>query len=355
MLSMCKITDCLRITEGIASKMEDIFFSIIMPTYNSEKTIGKALASIRNQKFDQKMLEILVIDGGSEDNTLDIAAQYGATILFNEERVPEAAKQLGFRNAKGKWVIKQDSDEVYINNMQLARKKEFIDHNPNIYCLLSDRLLPGKRCGISCAYVNYCGDPFSYIVYRLRGSIVRENKKYFRQKDTYGNIYQYKKGDSYPIGDGGCTALNIEKFREMFGEKYDSQEYVNLSTQKLLEKTGFMGCIPGDNIYHYSKSDFFSYLRKVRFKIHFNLNGTNALGYAAKAESNNRYSRRKWLFVLYAMSVVLPIIDSVRMAVSQHDPTFLLHFVYTYYVLVITGVEVVLKIWKKDGGNYSYG
>ena len=334
---------------------KEIFFSIVMPAYNSERTIGKALKSIRDQKFDQNAIEILVIDGGSTDRTIEIAKRYKAIVIPNEQQVPEAAKRLGYQYAKGTWIIKQDSDEVYVNDRQLMRKRRFIEKNPDVYCLLSDKLLAGKKCGISCAYLNYCGDPFSYIVYNLRGSVVAQNRQYLIHKSPYGNVYQYQKGDPYPIGDGGCTAFHIKKFREWFGDLYDSQGYVNLSTQKIIERTGMAGCIPEDNIYHYSKADLKTYLRKVRFKIHFNLNGTNALGYAAKAEGDKHYSRRKWLFVLYAVSVLFPVLDSVRMAWRQRDGSFLLHFVYTYYVLVITAVEIFRKVFKKDKGNYTYG
>lgn len=333
----------------------DIFFSIVMPAYNSERTIGKALASIRKQKFDQKKIEILVIDGGSTDRTLDIAKKYKATVIFNKERVPEAAKRIGFQSAKGRWIIKQDSDEVFINDTQLAAKKDFIDHNPNVYCLLTDRLLSGKGCGIACAYLNRYGDPFSYIVYQIKGSIAEENRKYLYQRTKYGNVYKYSQGDRYPIGDGGCTALDICKFRELFGEEYDTPEFVNLSTQKLLEKTFYMGCITGDNIRHYSSAGLTAYLKKLRFKIHFNLCGGNMLGYAAKARTSARYSRRKWLFVLYACSLILPAVDSVRMSLSQRDVSFLMHFVYTYYVLFIAIAEVAKKILNKDQGGYSYG
>lgn len=331
------------------------FFSIVMPAYNSERTIGKALRSVRKQKFDQGRIEILVIDGGSNDRTTEIARHYGARVIFNKDRVPEAAKRLGYQQAKGRWIIKQDSDEVFISDMQLADRKKFIDSNPDVHCILTDRLLPGKGCGISCAYLNHCGDPFSYIVYQIKGSIVRENQKYLYRQTEYGNVYHYKKGDRYPIGDGGCTAFDICRFRELFGEKYDTQEYVNLSTQKLLEKTLYMGCIPGDNIYHYSNAGLMAYLKKLRFKIHFNLNGGNMLGYTAKAQNDRKYSRRKWLFVLYALSLVLPIADSVKMAFDQKDITFLMHFVYTYYVLFITFAEVLKKFFKKDNGKYSYG
>lgn len=334
---------------------KEIFFTIVMPTYNSERTIEKALKSIRDQKFDQNQIEILVVDGGSTDRTIEIAERFGAVIIPNEERVPEAAKRLGYQYAKGTWIIKQDSDEVYVTDSQLMRKKRFIEKNPDVYCLLSDKLLAGKKCGISCAYLNYCGDPFSYIVYNLRGSIVSQNKRYLLRKSKYGNVYRYQKGDPYPIGDGGCTAFHIKKYREWFKERYDSQEYVNLSTQKIIDQTGLAGCIPDDNIYHYSKADLKTYLRKVRFKIHFNLNGTNALGYAAKAECDTSYSRRKWVFVLYALSIVFPAVDAVRMAWHNKDCSFLLHFMYTYYVLIVTAVEVFRKVFKKDKGNYSYG
>lgn len=182
-----------------------IFFSIVMPAYNSEQTIGKALQSVRKQKFDQNRIEILVIDGGSDDRTTEIARRYGAKVIFNKERVPEAAKRIGFQIAKGKWIIKQDSDEVFINDTQLAAKKDFIDHNPNVYCLLTDRLLSGKGCGIACAYLNRYGDPFSYIVYQIKGFIAEENRKYLYQRTKYGNVYKYSQGDRYLIGDGMTT------------------------------------------------------------------------------------------------------------------------------------------------------
>ncbi len=49
--------------------MNSIFFSMIMPVLNSQRTIEKALSSIREQDFPQERIEILVIDGGSKDRT----------------------------------------------------------------------------------------------------------------------------------------------------------------------------------------------------------------------------------------------------------------------------------------------
>ena len=53
--------------------MKNIVITVVMPTYNSEHTIEKALQSIRNQTYPQDSIEILVVDGGSTDKTLSIA------------------------------------------------------------------------------------------------------------------------------------------------------------------------------------------------------------------------------------------------------------------------------------------
>ena len=50
--------------------------SIIMPTFNSEKTLEESLKSIRRQEIDQAQIEILLVDGGSTDKTAEIARKY---------------------------------------------------------------------------------------------------------------------------------------------------------------------------------------------------------------------------------------------------------------------------------------
>lgn len=92
--------------------MEEIYFSIIMPTYNSESTIEMALKSIRNQDLPKASVEILVIDGGSVDATLEIAVRYHAIVLDNPKRFPEYAKRIGLAVAKGHWIVMQDRKSV---------------------------------------------------------------------------------------------------------------------------------------------------------------------------------------------------------------------------------------------------
>jgi glycosyltransferase involved in cell wall biosynthesis len=81
--------------------------SVVIPTYNSEKTLAKCLESIRNQTY--KNVEVIVVDRFSRDKTIEIAKSYGAKILqVNAERAE--AKNFGLKNATGKYVLFVDSD-----------------------------------------------------------------------------------------------------------------------------------------------------------------------------------------------------------------------------------------------------
>ena len=60
--------------------------SVVIPTYNSERTLEKCLKSIVDQTY--KNIEIIVVDKFSEDKTVEIAKSYGARIIqdYGRER-----------------------------------------------------------------------------------------------------------------------------------------------------------------------------------------------------------------------------------------------------------------------------
>lgn len=123
---------------------KNVIICIIMPTLNSEKTIRRVLESIKMQTIYPN-IEVLVIDGGSSDNTLSIASEYGVRILNNPQRIPETAKQVGFREAKGQYIIMQDSDEVLTDERQYEKRLELFEKWPDIYLIIADELIPGKN------------------------------------------------------------------------------------------------------------------------------------------------------------------------------------------------------------------
>ncbi|RLE41359.1 hypothetical protein DRJ19_06075 [Candidatus Woesearchaeota archaeon] len=84
--------------------------SFIIPTLNSGRTLEKCLESIFKQEYPN--IEVIIIDGGSVDNTVKIAKKYNTKIL--RVRGPlGVARQVGVVNSSGELIANWDSD-VYI-------------------------------------------------------------------------------------------------------------------------------------------------------------------------------------------------------------------------------------------------
>ncbi len=100
--------------------MTNPFFSIIIPTFNSEKTIYRCLESILSQSFSN--FEVLIIDGESSDETISIAKFFkDAPIkIFSEKDTGiYDAMNKGIRFAKGKWLYFLGANDELFNEYVL--------------------------------------------------------------------------------------------------------------------------------------------------------------------------------------------------------------------------------------------
>lgn len=102
---------CLHpaLQEDESELMEEPKVSTIVPTYNSAATLADCLKSIRNQNYSR--IEIVVVDSGSSDGTVAIAAQYKARII-QQKSTAALARNVGIANSTGKYVFFVDSDQV---------------------------------------------------------------------------------------------------------------------------------------------------------------------------------------------------------------------------------------------------
>ena len=82
--------------------------SIIIPSYNEERSIGKCLDSLQNQTYPY--LEIIVIDDGSKDNTKNIISKYNVKLWSISHGGPGKAKNFGANKASGEILVFLDAD-----------------------------------------------------------------------------------------------------------------------------------------------------------------------------------------------------------------------------------------------------
>lgn len=89
--------------------------SIIIPTFNSSTTLRECLRSIKNQTY--KNIEIIIVDKNSNDDTVQIAKEFGCRcfVLNFNERCDQV--NYGLSNAVGSYLYRVDSDFILDNNI----------------------------------------------------------------------------------------------------------------------------------------------------------------------------------------------------------------------------------------------
>jgi hypothetical protein len=88
-----------------------------MPTYNGEKFIAAALESVRGQRSEE--IELVIVDDGSTDHTLDIVRDFAHVLpirLFTPGRIGNwvALSNLGLREATGDWACFLHQDDLWL-------------------------------------------------------------------------------------------------------------------------------------------------------------------------------------------------------------------------------------------------
>jgi glycosyltransferase involved in cell wall biosynthesis len=95
--------------------------SIIIPCFNEEKFLPKCLDSLLDQTYEKNKIEILIVDGMSNDGTFDIIEKYTQKYvcikkLDNKNRFTPYAMNIGIQNSIGEFVIKADAHTIYDKN-----------------------------------------------------------------------------------------------------------------------------------------------------------------------------------------------------------------------------------------------
>ncbi len=92
--------------------------TVIVPARNEEHFIEECLRSLVEQDYPQHKLEILVVDGLSEDSTIDVVKNLAMTcanikILQNPKRIIPAALNIGIRHSTGVIILRADAHTIY--------------------------------------------------------------------------------------------------------------------------------------------------------------------------------------------------------------------------------------------------
>jgi glycosyltransferase involved in cell wall biosynthesis len=138
--------------------------SVIVPSYNREKLVVKAIDSVLRQKYTD--YELIVVDDGSTDNTKEILKNYGKRVeyIYQDNAGVSSARNAGIARARGEWIAFLDSDDEWGVDY-LSKQMEKVNANAQI-CMQAT----------NCLYIDINGDATSY--FEINGAI-----KHLRAQD----------------------------------------------------------------------------------------------------------------------------------------------------------------------------
>jgi len=106
--------------------------SVILPVYNGEKTVERAINSILHQTYSN--FEFIIINDGSTDRTLDILSSLRDNrirFLHQENRGLVVSLNRGVQEAVGKYIARMDADDVALPE-RFERQVDFMERNPSV-------------------------------------------------------------------------------------------------------------------------------------------------------------------------------------------------------------------------------
>lgn len=168
--------------------MTDIKFSIVTISLNSEKDIENAIVSVADQTYKNR--EHIIIDGGSQDSTVEIIRKYSEHLSYwvsePDNGIADALNK-GIEHATGDYILFINSDDFLIDNKALesiySSIQDQIDYYifqvMSVYPDRTRKLLPNKNFGLSTYFkMGSCH----------QGHVI--SRKLFEKYGTYDNSFK---------------------------------------------------------------------------------------------------------------------------------------------------------------------
>lgn len=318
-----------------------IKFSIITPTYNSESYIFRVLKSLKKQT--EKNFEVLIIDAGSSDNTINICKSFlselNITFFDNKVGDSETAKHLGIEKSKGDFIVLLDSDNIIQSEEWLMLAGEIFKKNNNIVCIETPWQVNSKD-SIYNQYFSLMqiGDPF------VKYFSPKYIKPYLIDETEFYKIIKHNE-KSPPVtssGNGVFYRKSMLNKKINNKNKFEESNYSSFLISEGYLFAMFKFPICTHHIYTENFGDFLKKRKRTAIKF-----------FLRKKEGQTTWVDKigiiwSFLVTLYSISIIGPSIESVIQIIKTKNISWILHplalflttLIYLYYFVKF----IVLKI-----------
>lgn len=218
--------------------------SIIIPVYNAGNVLGRTIDSVLNQGLDSSEYEIILVNDGSKDNSLEVCNAYAEKypflirVLSKENEGVSKARNLGMKHALGDYLYFMDADDYLLPNGLHYLTDSYLDNNIDILVFYigviedfdNDHLPEGDISGS----IVYEGSGIEYLKHNwqtfvvsqlFKRSFILDNNLFFPDliysEDLYFNLQVWSKNPNVRIVSSRIYRYIIYKDNNQATKKRD--------------------------------------------------------------------------------------------------------------------------------------
>ena len=330
-----------------ASENNKILVSFILGIYNAERTLRECLSSIFIQDFPKEKFEVIIVDGDSQDKTLNIVNEFmkrynNIRLMRNSRKLSEGrgmSKDMGVEAAKGEIAIFLDHDNILLGKEWLNQILEPFEMDKEI--MASQSLLQYKENDTYfLKYINSIGveDPFA-IPYSLPAQIVLHPEKFnIIEKKYY--LHQLNKYNILYGGANGC-AFKKEVFKIIGGYTRDVDVFASMSEHLMKVAVPLKA-----RVYHKTASNMFSYMKKKGTYFYRFIDHEYEKKSFKWTQRGPGISGKIKFFLMIAnnLSLIGHFFEAIKLIKKSGKLFWLLHPFYIFFMTLEYGLITLFKI-----------
>ena len=324
--------------------------SFITCTLNSQNTIKECLDSIVKLNYPKKLIEVLIIDGGSKDKTLSIVKKYSfCKIKMVKTDGPEEAMAIGYNAAHGEYVVNFPSDNIILKKDWLLQMLTPLMENKNIIASETLHYSYVKKDKILNRYFALFGmnDPVAfYLGKRDRAAYFEDGWHLKTPAQEKGNYYiaQFKEKDLPTLGANGFIIRKsiIQKVTK------NPKRFFHIDSCVDLVRMGYdTYAFVKTDVWHKTGEELFNFIKKrKRYATILYFNKRKIRRYHLFNPKTDKL--KLMLFIIYSFTFIEPIYQSIKGYRRIQDPAWFLHPVICFFTTIIYTYTVCLSTIKKN-------
>ena len=299
------------------------YITIIIPVYNEERYILNCLESVVNSDYSKDRMEVFVIDGDSEDKTMEIVTEFSRKYSFiniftNKYKIVPISMNIGIKQSKGNFIIRLDAHSFYPPNYfseLVMNAVKYKTDNIGTVCLTDVKNKTVKSLAIKTVLSSKFG---------VGNSLFRIG------------ITKPMEVDTVPFG---CFSKEIINKVGGYDERLVRNQDIELN-KRIKSVGGKILLLPEPECVYYAREDYKSFA-----KSNFSNGKWNVLT-AFHTKKMKSLSIRHFVPLVFVFSILLPLLLSV----IDVRITYLSIGIMSLYFLVISLISITLS---KKTSNYQ--